>query len=617
LKKSVDQLVAVFILQSQLGKDPGSQSQCFSVVLGNVGARGPTKGRGSRLSGASHQISALPRENTGSQTERSHADVAYFVACTALAAKIWVFNFPKTLVLSFRPAKPSRRRFVEKPFDVEKALFYVWLAVMIWVPIPLGSVEPWAWAVFEVGIFALLMAWCVAYMLGRTAPTEAFIKAKWFLVLLGLWLAYQLIYLVPLPLSLIEVISPATAALHRETLSFDAGMRTLSLEPHAAQAGFLKSIAYVGAFVLSLLLLNTRERLRQFVFALVLFALVMSVYGIMMHLTGARIDWFGSLMNHAPQASATYFNRNHFAGYLEMTLALGIGLLIADLRDRRAQTWKQFLRNFLEWIFSPKMRLRLMLCVMVIALVSTRSRMGNTAFFASLMAAGIIGIVFSRYATRGTVVLLTSLIAIDIFIVGSWFGVEQLAQRIEQTSIARPTETVMIPGAPDSVEQRLDATTDTIPMIKNFPLFGVGPGAWYVVFPAYKGPEVTNGYFEFAHNDYAQFAAEFGLIGFGLAGLIVLWSFGVALRAHATRRDPLMRGMSFAAIMGIIAIMIHSSVDFNLQIGANALYFMLLLALAWISLHLDRRAPADSKAEAKPAALTPETNMSDMGERAA
>jgi hypothetical protein len=41
-------------------------------------------------------------------------------------------------------------------------------------------------------------------------------------------------------------------------------------------------------------------------------------------------------------------------------------------------------------------------------------------------------------------------------------------------------------------------------------------------------------------------------------------------------------------MMGIIALMIHSAVDFSLQIPAIALTFMLVLALAWISLHHDR-----------------------------
>ena len=59
-------------------------------------------------------------------------------------------------------------------------------------------------------------------------------------------------------------------------------------------------------------------------------------------------------------------------------------------------------------------------------------------------------------------------------------------------------------------------------------------------------------------------------------------AFGAALRAQFVRHNPLMRGFSFGAMMGIMSLMIHSTVDFNLQIPANALTFMLLLAFAWV-----------------------------------
>jgi hypothetical protein len=55
-----------------------------------------------------------------------------------------------------------------------------------------------------------------------------------------------------------------------------------------------------------------------------------------------------------------------------------------------------------------------------------------------------------------------------------------------------------------------------------------------------------------------------------------------------------MRGISFGAMMGITSLMIHSWVDFNLQIPANALTFMLILAFGWISLyHTEPEMPAD------------------------
>jgi hypothetical protein len=45
----------------------------------------------------------------------------------------------------------------------------------------------------------------------------------------------------------------------------------------------------------------------------------------------------------------------------------------------------------------------------------------------------------------------------------------------------------------------------------------------------------------------------------------------------------LQQGLGFSACMGIVAILIHSSVDFNLQIPANAFMFVFLLAIACIA----------------------------------
>jgi O-antigen ligase len=331
-------------------------------------------------------------------------------------------------------------------------------------------------------------------------------------------------------------------------------------------------------------LANRRSRIKALATVLVYAAVLHSVYAVLMHLSGAATDLFGTTISHGAQASGTYVNRNHFAGYLEMMLALGIGLLISGLSDRRSSSWKHLLRNVLEWLLSPKMVLRLSLCVLVIALTTTHSRMGNTAFFSSLLIAGLIGIALSRHATRGTVVLLVSLVVIDLLIVGSWFGMERLAQRIEQTTTGE-------------VRQREEPAAHTLGMIRKYPVFGAGPGTFYVAFEAYR-PETVVDYYDYAHNDYAQFASESGLLGLGILGLFVMLSLAAALRAQWQRRDPLMRGISFACIMGVTAILIHSAVDFNLQIPANAVYFIVLLALGWISRHHDRRsAPVRTEAE--------------------
>jgi hypothetical protein len=128
-----------------------------------------------------------------------------------------------------------------------------------------------------------------------------------------------------------------------------------------------------------------------------------------------------------------------------------------------------------------------------------------------------------------------------------------------------------------------DAGTGPIPSRSSrLPVFGAGPGLHHV--PRYR-PESIASYYDAAHNDRAIAARPSS--SRGREGLLV--TLPAALAAQWTRRDPLMRGMSFACIMGVTAILIHSWVDFNLQIPANATLFMTLLALGWISLHLDRQ----------------------------
>jgi O-antigen ligase len=464
----------------------------------------------------------------------------------------------------------------------ESVLFWALLALLVWIPIPLGSNRAWAWGVLEAYSFLLVAAWLLLWSLGFAKVSEPLRRAWPAWCVLALWIALQGLHLLQLPLAWIAALSPEAARV--QSFVSDIGVRhdvaTLSIEPNASRVSFLKTLAYVADFFLVLALVNRRSRVLALARVLVYSALVFSVYAVLMHLAGVQHQYLGIEIRHGDSASGTFVNRNHFAGYLEMTLAVGIGLLIASLSDRSVDTWKKFIRLTIEWILSPKMVLRLALCVLVIALTTTHSRMGNTAFFSSLLVAGLLGILLSRHATRNTVLLLASLIAIDLFVVGSWFGVEKLAKRIQETTV-------------QDVQEREEPAAASIDLIKDYPVFGSGPGTFYIAYPRYRKEQAT-AFFDHAHNDYFEFAADSGFVGLGLLGTFVAMSLGAALMAQWRRRDPLMRGMAFACVMGVTAILIHSWVDFNLQIPANAVYFMVLLALGWISLYHDRHEGSDS-----------------------
>ena len=72
-------------------------------------------------------------------------------------------------------------------------------------------------------------------------------------------------------------------------------------------------------------------------------------------------------------------------------------------------------------------------------------------------------------------------------------------------------------------------------------------------------------------------------MGLGILGTFVLMTFAVSARTMARRRTSLPRGIAFGVMMAITALAIHSWVDFNLQLPANVLTLMVIMAMGWVA----------------------------------
>jgi O-antigen ligase len=126
---------------------------------------------------------------------------------------------------------------------------------------------------------------------------------------------------------------------------------------------------------------------------------------------------------------------------------------------------------------------------------------------------------------------------------------------------------------------RLDITKDCLRMFSHRPVWGWGLGTFPTVYPSYRS-FYTNLFINEAHNDYAQLLVETGLLGFALMlwFLICLYRNGLPTsRRWEFKWDG---AVSFAALLGCTGILLHSFVDFNLQIPANAALFYLLCGMA-------------------------------------
>jgi len=124
-----------------------------------------------------------------------------------------------------------------------------------------------------------------------------------------------------------------------------------------------------------------------------------------------------------------------------------------------------------------------------------------------------------------------------------------------------------------SSEGRVALWRESLGVIREYPLVGCGLGGFESAFQKFKASE---GIFlvDYAHNDYIQYLAELGIAGFLLAATLIVL---VMKRSLEIALDPSeLRWLGLACFGSIAAILVHSVVDFNLYVPANA------AVLAWI-----------------------------------
>lgn len=221
-------------------------------------------------------------------------------------------------------------------------------------------------------------------------------------------------------------------------------------------------------------------------------------------------------------------------------------------------------------LLGDKARVRIALVIMVIGLVLSKSRMGNAAFFTSLLIAGGFYVFAQKRINVGIIAFFASVLLIDILVIGNFFGLDRIAAEIQETTTV-------------SEVARLEVGRDALQIVRDYPITGTGAGSFASVYPLYDSGNVGFYDYKHAHNDYIQFASELGLPGLALLAGIVLFSLWNSVLTQLRRRQRFMRGLGCGVFMAIVAMLIHTAVDFNLQIPANAATFVVILAMAWLT----------------------------------
>jgi O-antigen ligase len=338
---------------------------------------------------------------------------------------------------------------------------------------------------------------------------------------------------------------------------------SLSFDPYSTRFILIQVAALLVYFSAVLVFTDTPKRLRLLVRTITVFGFFLAIFGLTQSFTSPdKVYWIREM----PQAQAfgPFINRHHFAGYMELALALPLGLVFTGSIERE----KKFIYLFAAGL-------------MAVALIMTNSRGGLISLFAELLfLVATMGLrrrhkhkerepeehtprVKSAAAKTGLALAMVVALFGSVVLLG---GEEALTRMVGSVNTDDPTT------------GRAHFWSVTVDIIKNHPLVGTGLGAFGVV---YTGYDSRNGMYrlEQAHNDYLQVLSDGGIVGavLGLFFVVGLFRMGFARRES---RDDFRRGVATGALAGCFAVLIHSFFDFTLHTPANALLFLVLAALA-------------------------------------
>ncbi len=396
------------------------------------------------------------------------------------------------------------------------------VAILLAAPLAFGAVEPWAWAALLIASFVLLMLWT----LGTVRQGE--LK----------------VHLSPLYL-------PAVLFLGLCIVQLYGG---ITLDAYATRESIFKLVMVLVIFFVAgqAFARASDDAWSELGLAVTLYAFVLGLLAILQSFSSDNLIYW-SVRSHG-WTFGPYVNHNDYAGLMEMLTPITAGYVLSRPRT------------------DPRLLLlAFALSVPVASVLLSGSRGGSVSLLVEALLLGWV--LWRRSGQSGH--RLRSILPIGFAaaaLLFFWTAPNRVVRRLGAlANVTRTTETTF--------GQRELAARDTLRIFRDHPWLGIGLGSFNTVFPQYRTFPTDLGWAH-AHNDYAEALAETGVAGGALIALSLALFFSLAFRnLSAGRRDDA-GWIRLGATLGCCGLLVHSLVDFNLHIPANAAWFAVCVALA-------------------------------------
>jgi hypothetical protein len=448
------------------------------------------------------------------------------------------------------------------------------LLLIAWGACAFGAVYPWAF----IPLFGGCVAVALVMLAERRTPAPADRAPVIALLVLVTAIVVQL---VPVPVSLIQSISPETDTFLRW---YEVGYRNLSSHPLSIQpTATVLGLAAAGALGLLLVALARsmdRQDTIQFIRGLCVLGAVLAIAGIAQRaLWNGKIYGFWTPLNRG-NPFGPFVNRNHFAGWMLMALPLAMGYFCGRV-SRGMQSVPPGWRPRAIWFSSPDASETVLVgfavLLMALGLTMTTSRSGLLGLVAALTISGWL--VARHHRTVARRIVATVFMAFVLFAAVGWAGVDRIALRFASDA---------------SFGNRGPIWMDTLRIARRFPLFGTGFNTYGTSTLLYQSA-IPDVHLAEAHNDYLQLLSEGGaLMAVPAIALLIVIAVTIRRRFRNVRPGSTDYWIRAGAVTGILAMAIQEIGEFSLQMPGNAVLFVALLAVAIrpVDAVLERRAHA-------------------------
>jgi O-antigen ligase len=392
-------------------------------------------------------------------------------------------------------------------------------ALLMFCPLAFGAVEPWSTFILQATSAVLFILWA----LGQLRSPQ--ISIQW---------------------------SPLFAPM----LAF-AGLMCVQLLPgvsayrHATYSQLLLYMSYgVVCFLLVQTLTHSRE-VRKAGTALTIYGAAIALFAVLQNLSSPNKLYWLRTPRFGGWIYGPYVNHNHYAGLMEMLIPVPLVFAFSRFGSRRER-----------WIAAS------IAAFMAATIFLSGSRGGMIALAVEI--AIFVAFIFRERQKQNVAILLSAFLLISLGVI-AWTGGSQVKARIATIGGDKHSDL--------STNMREQIDRDILRMSRQRPVLGWGQGTFADAYPRFRS-FYTDSLVNAAHNDFLQVLAETGIAGFGIMVWFLVRVLRPALRKSHKWPSNLNGAVSVAAILGISGILVHSLVDFNMQVPANAAFFYSLCTAA-------------------------------------